>query len=327
MYKDNDFLYESIYQLENLIKRNIEVNSTRPEYDAVLSFFEEQFVVCLKADIRNSNFGMILGAVNELRSNTSKPVVVVAKYISKSIMNEFRERNINYIDVSGNAFISYRSIFVFIDGQKRKTTEKKNQSRAFQETGIKIIFYLLNNQDFLMKSYREIAEETGVSIGSVSNVMKELEELNFIVKTQTKRVLKNKKELLEKWMFSYNDVLRPRIFRKRMKFIGNESNGFRINNNNREVCLSGETAASILTNNLRPEKHIIYTQLPLSELSKEYKMIPDEHGNIDVYQKFWNINSFNSSQLAPKLLVYTDLMNSGFGRNIEIAQMIGLDGI
>ena len=49
-------------------------------------------------------------------------------------------------------------------------------------------------------------------------MLKELEELNFILLTEEKRILKNKKELLERWVIAYHDVLRPRLVKKRMRF-------------------------------------------------------------------------------------------------------------
>jgi len=85
-------------------------------------------------------------------------------------------------------------LFARLEELKAKT----NQTKAFQEVGIKIIFNLLNNPENLQLSYRELAELADVSIGSVSNVIEELEQQTYILKTNTKRILKNKEKLLER---------------------------------------------------------------------------------------------------------------------------------
>src|SRR5699024_10061708 len=115
----------------------------------------------------------------------------------KKARQELKERGINYIDVTGNAFLKHKDLAIFVEGQKNTKKDHTNQSRAFQETGLKIIFHLLNKHENLQDSYRRIAEQADVSIGSVSNVMAELETLNYLLKTNDKRVLKNKTELLE----------------------------------------------------------------------------------------------------------------------------------
>lgn len=81
-----------------------------------------------------------------------------------------------------------------------------------------MLFQLLSDPDSLQLSYRELAELANISIGSVSNIMTELEDEHFILRTKTKRVLKNKPDLLERWIIAYHDVLRPRLLKKQMRF-------------------------------------------------------------------------------------------------------------
>src|SRR5690606_28172944 len=138
-----------------------------------------------------------------------KPIILIAQYISKEAANQLKEREFNYIDIAGNAFVKKGDLVIYIEGQKRRTATLTNQSRAFQEAGVKIIFHLLSEPENLQDSYRTIAEKVGVSLGSVSNVMAELEELNYLIKTKDKRVLKNKEELLERWLVEFNTVLKP----------------------------------------------------------------------------------------------------------------------
>jgi hypothetical protein len=325
MYRNNDFIYEATSKLEQLINIPIEIDSSRQNYDALLRINNQQFIVEAKSAVRTSNQGLVMSQLEEMKQNSNRPIILIAEYISKKATEELKERGFNYIDIAGNAFIKYNDLVVFIEGQKKAKKEKTNQSRAFQEAGLKILFHLLYKPEHLQDSYRKIAEKADVSIGSVSNVMAELEELNFLLKTNDKRVLKNTNELLERWIVEFNAVLRPRIVRKRMRFM--DSDGQRnwkqldTQSSDGVILWGGEPGGALLTNNLRPEQFVIFTDLELSGLAKKFRLVPGENGEIEVLQKFWK-NDLGNNKIAPALLIYADLINSGFGRNIETAKQI-----
>lgn len=325
MYRNNDFIYEATSKLEQLINIPIEIDSSRQNYDALLRIKNLQFIVEAKSAVRTSNQGLVMSQLEEMKQNSNRPIILIAEYISKKATEELKERGFNYIDIAGNAFIKFNDLVVFIEGQKKAKKEKTNQSRAFQEAGLKILFHLLYKPEHLQDSYRKIAEKADVSIGSVSNVMAELEELNFLLKTNDKRVLKNTNELLERWIVEFNAVLRPRIVRKRMRFV--DPDGQRnwkqldTQSNDGVILWGGEPGGALLTNNLRPEQFVIFTDLELSGLAKQFRLVPGENGEIEVLQKFWK-NDLGNDKIAPALLIYADLINSGFGRNIETAKQI-----
>ena len=325
MYRNNDFIYEATSKLEELINVPIQVDSNRANYDALLTLNQTQFVVESKSAVRTSNQGFILSQLEEMKNNSNKPIILIAEYISKKATQELKERGINYIDVAGNAFIKYKDLAIFVKGQKNTKKDKTNQSRAFQETGLKIIFHLLNKPENLQDSYRRIAEQADVSVGSVSNVMAELEALNYLLKTNDKRVLKNKTELVERWVVDYNGTLKPRILRKRMRFIDQDQfknwHNIDLQSENGSILWGGEPGGALLTESLRPEQFTVFTDLDLSYVANKLRLVPSEDGTVEVLQKFWK-NNVNNNQVAPALLVYADLINSGYGRNIETAKKI-----
>ena len=321
MYKNNDFIYEAAARLEALAGVIADVDSGRKEYDALLNINEIQFLVEAKSQIRNSNKGMIIEQVLQIKNNSSRPLIVIAKYISQSAAEELKEKGINYIDSAGNAFIKEGNFFLYVSGQKSNSSSNTNKSRAFQEAGIKVLFNVLAHPENLQLSYRELAAITGISIGSVSNIMKELEELNFVLKTSTKRILKNKQDLLERWLIAYADTLKPRLLKKRMRLRNENWKDLPMDDLN-YVCLwGGEPAAAIKTGHLSPEKFSIYTNASWQELIPKLDLVPDEAGNVEVNQVFWQEKD-KGDNIVPALLIYADLVTSGYGRNIEIANEI-----
>lgn len=325
MRKDTDFIYEAITKVEELSGIPIDFDSTRPNYDGLVRIEDQEFLVEAKSAVRNSNLGMIISQIEQIEQSSRRPILLVSKYIAKSAIHEFKKRKINFIDTAGNALIRQGSVFILIEGQKVRSKEKTNQSRAFQEAGLKIIFTLLSAPQNLQLSYRGIAESADVSIGSLSNVMRELEDLNYILRTNNRKILKNQEDLLERWVIAYNDVLRPRIVRKRMRFIHPEKSKSWEEITDQElsnpIFWGGEPGAALLGSHLRPEKFTIYTNNELPELAKALKLVPDQEGNVEILKQFWTSKE-NPKHTAPPLLVYTDLVNSGSGRNVEIAKQI-----
>lgn len=325
MYPNNDIIYEATSKLEQLINIPIEINNKEQNYDALLTIKGQQFIVETKSTIRTSNQGLLLSQLEQLKQQSNRPIIVIADFISKNATKALKESGINYIDTAGNAFIKHNDLVLFIEGQKQVKKEKTNQSRAFQEAGLKVIFHLLSKPELLQDPYRTIANNASVSLGAVSQIMTELEDLNYLLKTKDKRILKNQKELLERWIVEYNAIIKPRIVRKRMRFITDADlrnwRTIKTHANHGVILWGGEPGGALLTDNLRPENFTVFTDCELVEVARTLRLVPDEKGEVEVLQKFWNTD-FDTTNVAPALLIYADLINSGLGRNIETANQI-----
>lgn len=328
MFKDREIIHEALFRLEQLTDTKSEIISQSDKMDALLIIANKKMVAEVKSEVRASNKGMVLSKINELKNNSQVPVLLIANYIASDIAAEFQNKNINYIDTAGNTFLKVDELFIFISGQKKQKTLKINQSRAFQEAGIKLIFSLLKDPENLQLSYRELAKITRIAIGSISSILNELTELSFILKTSDKkRTLKNTQDLLNRWIIAYNDILRPRLLKKRMRFSEKlntkkwRSLLFKTNN---EVNLwGGEPGASIITNQLKPSYFTIYTTGSWQNIAKELKLIPDEQGEIEILGVFWDTSDCDTQNITvPVLLIYADLISSGYERNIQIANEI-----
>lgn len=326
MYPNNDLIYDASIVLEQITGLKVTVESRRKEYFGIIDINGYDFTIEAKNELRKENKGFLLTRLEKLSTLTKRPTLVIGKYIALDVAKEMKENGINYLDVAGNCYIKNKELIIYIAGQKTQRKEKTNQTKAFQEAGIKIIFNLLSNPENLQLSYRELAELADVSIGSVSNVMKELEDLNFILKTKLKRVLKNKPTLLERWVVAYQDVLRPRLVKKQMRFIKPDAvqnwKNLYLDNEEGITLWGAEPAAAILTNHLVPEEFSIYTTQSWQNIGQDMGLVPDINGKVEVLQVFWKHSQMDNKQTTPPLLVYADLIGSGYSRNIETAQII-----
>lgn len=273
----------------------------------------------IKQEIRNHQLPKLLNF-----TLPQKPVIIIANNIFPKIKEELRQHNIAYLEANGNVFIKENGVFLWVETQKKYQPENKKVNRAFTKTGLKVVFQCLLDEQFVNKTYREIAEIANVGLGNVNYIMNGLKEMNYLIKlNHDEYKLLNRKELLDKWLVAYNEKLRPTLKIGTFRFVNIDDfiNWKNIKLNTEKTCWGAEPAGDILTDYLRPEKMVLYTNESRNEIIKNYKLIPDIKGNVEVYTKFWNCPEV-TMQIAPPLLVYTDLMNENDKRCRETALKI-----
>lgn len=322
--KTKDALLEEIKDklLENT-GITITYSDSRRESNSIARIKEERFIVDVKPEITQGNKGIMLQQLKDASREENLPVLLITKYIPSAIAKSFVEEGINYIDAAGNCNIQHNSILLIVEGKKTERLPRTNQPRAFQEAGIKLIYCLLVNPDNINKSLRELSELSQISLGSVSTIIQELVDSKFLLKTKNKKVLKNKIDLLKRWVIAYNDVLRPKLVVKRMNFMNKSEysnwSSLDLSSVSEKTLWGGECAAGSMTKNLTPANFTIYTDATWQSLGKLLKLIPDENGKIEILRLFYAAEEGNT--VSP-LLTYADLMGSGDSRNIETAEII-----
>lgn len=325
-YRESDIIYEAIASLEEYAGLKISVETNRRDYDAILEIRGERFYVEAKINARKSNIGIIL---SQLKSQgIKKNWLLITDYLARDVAEILQNEHLNYLDTAGNANIKTDNLFILVQGKKKEKKEKKNQSRAFQEVGLKLLLLLISDEQSLQLSYRALAEKTDISLGSVSNIFQELEESGFILKTKQRRILKNLDVLIERWVIAYNEILKPRLLRKKYSTKRDDIEFFHEFSKDQEIYWGGEPAAKVLTKSLRPAIYTIYYNGELPKMSVGLKLIPDNNGNIEVYNMFWTADlKLKYPNTAPPLVVYADLMGTNSSRNAEAAKIILDNGL
>jgi hypothetical protein len=243
--------------------------------------------------------------------------LLLANRIFPKIKEELRQKDIPYIEANGNIFLKKGELFLYVDTQKILDIDKNKGNRAFTKTGLKVLFYLLQHKEAISLTQRELAEKADVALGNIPQVLKGLKETGFLIPVNRKTYLwENRSTLLERWIAEYATVLRPKLKKDRYTMKGPWQ---AISFDNKKTLWGGEPAADILTNHLRPEKFLIYTQEKRMELIRNYRLIPDPNGEIEVLEMFWKQEN---DKTAPPILVYADLMLEGGKRNKETAEKI-----
>lgn len=327
MFKNIDYAYDAIGVLETNTGFKVDIDSQHDIYDMIIKINQQTFYVITQKHAKNFNYGVLSAKVKKM--DKSDNTILIADYLPPKTAKQLKENKINYLDASGNAFINSGELFIYIKGERPLTKASTNETRVFQEAGLKLLLVLISQPDTLQYSYRELSEYAQVSIGSISHIFNELEENNYLLRTKSKRTLKNIESLIEQWTIHYSNILKPRFFRRSFKtnLIKREFENL-LNSADLNFDLGGEYAAEKISNHLMSNNFTLYSNEETVRIVKALKLIPSEEGNINLYAKFWSEQlSLKYNGLVPPLVIYAELMNSGLERNIEAANIILTNGL
>jgi hypothetical protein len=124
-------------------------------------------------------------------------------------------------------------------------------------------------------------------------------------------------------MVAYEERLKPALKTGTFRFLKEEdfTNWKKLPTRKGKTFLGGEPAGDLFTNFLRPVELTLYTTETRNELIKNYRLVPDEKGNVKVYKKFWQQDEVKDN-VVPPLLIYADLVNTNDRRCMETAPKI-----
>ncbi len=281
---------------------------------------DRQFVVELKPRLTPAMLGV---AVHQLERFPQKGLIVT-DYVNPKMAERLKAMAMPFLDVAGNAYLNEPPVYVYIKGNKSvEKPHRKPPTRAFQTTGLKVLFALLCHPGLENAPYRDIAKAAGVALGAVGWVITDLKELGFLVDMGKRgRLLANKEKLIERWVTVYPEQLRPKLVIGRYQAA--DRNWWKqARLHDFQACWGGEVAAAKLTKYLKPEQVTIYTKGKPGELLLANKLKKAPDGDVEVLDAFWqNGYDWPYPELVPPLLIYADLLATGDARNIETARMI-----
>lgn len=322
--KEAEVLHNALQNLERVVPIKWNWNPTNGTQDLGIDGNLEvhlndktiKFNVEVKKDVKNHQMLNIYEFNRKFQN-----FLLVSEKLFPRVREELRTNKINYIEGNGNIYLNHEDAFIYIDTNKTVRERKKSGNRAFTKTGLKVVFHFLLNPELINQTQREIAETADVALGNIPQILNSLLENQFILRLEkNKYVINDYEDLLNKWIAAYSQTLKPSIFRQRLRFQNENQEWQSLQLDNEKTVWGGEPAGDILTNHLRPEKFMLYTKETTKDLLINYKLTPDVEGTVWVYDLFWAHDG--NSKIAPKVLVYADLMSSGDKRSKETAKII-----
>lgn len=271
-----------------------------------------------RAEVKRGLRPATLGAVHHQLKALENPLLV-ADHVTPPLAETLRAQGIEFIDAAGNAYLNRPPLLVFVTGQRPMLRRAPGETgRAFQATGLQVLFALLARPELAARPYREIAVAAGVAHGTVGWVMPELPRLGHLAPVAGRRRLINGVRLLDRWVEAYARTLQPRLLLGRFRGdLGalQERTAWPAG-----LLVGGELAAARLTRHLRPGTATFYVEAIEPRTVLDLVLRADAEGNVEFRRRFWNLPG--EEGLAPTLLVYADLLANGDPRCLEAAQLL-----
>jgi len=246
--------------------------------------------------------------------------MLVAPFISRQMAEHCRKLHLSFLDTAGNAYLEAPGLYVYITGQPRPKDAGESKFRAVGAAGLQVGFALLSRPELVHAPYREIAQDAGAALGTITHVMRDLEARGFLAGGRRRRML-DPRRLLEEWVTHYPIALRPKLHPRR--FEASREQLAQADLKRLGACWSGELAAQRLTQFLKPAGFTIYTHKAVNRLVAALRLRANPTGNLEVLDAFWNFKPDPEyPDLVPPVLAYADLLATRDGRNIEAANLI-----
>jgi hypothetical protein len=285
------------------------------------------YVVELKRQLRPASLGAALHQLDMQAAIHGRPGLLVADYMTPEMAETLREQGREFLDAVGNAHIKQANTLVWVTGRKPLAKEaNQTVGRAFQPTGLQVLFALLCHPEWVNVPYRELAGYAGVAHGTVGWVMPDLQKQGFVQdlngKRGTRRLYEGER-LLALWADAYARQLRPRTLINR--YYVPTLDGWQ-DWPLAKAQWGSEPAAALLTRYLKPGELTIYADKLPGLLAAKHKFIKEaDTGHkavVDVRRRFWHFPEDTSERCVPPVLVYADLLATGDARCIETAKRL-----
>lgn len=270
-----------------------------------------------------------------LRRDSAAGLLLVAKHVGDRPADMLRSADVHFMDTDGNVFLSGDGIHVLVTGRRISRAAAKTGSasvdRAFHPSGLCLLFHLLTDTALdsgkpgvalVDKTYREISAATGISHSTVGWVMADLIRQKYVIQVSPgHRMLADRFRILERWVQGYIGRLRPGLVVERYRpahahwWQSAELT---------DGLWSGETAAALLTQSLKPQTATVFGAAPSHDFVLKHSLQKDSDGTVEFLKPFWRTPQApaGGDPCAHPLLVYADLLSIDDDRTREVAQII-----
>jgi len=180
-------------------------NHERPRLDLAVSVGGYRFVV----EYKSSNLlATVAKGIEQLSNYTpmrqDEIRVLAVPFMGEVASRKCEEAGISWLDLSGNADISGPGLRIHVRGEKNRFVSPGRRENPFAPKSSRIARHLLYRLDHAF-TQRELADETGLSEGLVSRIVKTLETQQLLKRDDQGRLTVGKPALLlEAWMQGYD---------------------------------------------------------------------------------------------------------------------------
>lgn len=286
------------------------------------------YLVEVKRAVTASTVGGVIAQLRDRAAQTGWPTLLITDYLTPPVADALREREQQFADTAGNAYVKGPELYVYVAGRRPKARAVVARGGGtLTANGLKVLFALLCDKTLAATPQRTLAAAANVALGAIPAVLKDLQEAGHVLTLRQKRGFRGTKRLLDEWAQGYARRLRPKTLQA--TYATERFDAWRDwPLDPEQVRWGAEPAAALLTDYLRPGVLTVYTERLPPRMLVEQRLKKEEHPvgqrYLEVRRPFWGALQIELPRpdVVPPVLVYADLLATGDGRCIETAQML-----
>lgn len=307
------------------------INQTRSDFQILLQVNNDKKII----NVELKSLGTpkrIREAVNQLliiqNDHPDSYGIVIAPFISKRSSEICQKTGIGYIDLSGNFWVAFDTIYLSRVNMPNKYPIETNLSSLYAPKTERVLRVLLT---FPYENWKtmDLAEEANISPGMITHIRRRLEEEEWVIKQKVGFFLSQPEALLEDWVNHYNFRVNKTYDFYTMEPLSEiEARIHTICTKVKiEDAVTGFSAANRLAPMVKGQKSMIYINEDISTIAKQAGLkAVDTGANITLIEPydagiFWNSKSIQDICITTPIQIYLDLKQLP-GRGEEAADFL-----
>lgn len=254
--------------------------------------------------------------------------IAAVPYVTEAGIRICKERNIGCIDLAGNCYIAFDTVYIERIGLKNPSPVRRSVKSLFSPKSSRIIRVMFSDATRKWK-VQEIAEKSNVSLGLVSNVKSKLIEEGYAVGDRKSVRLKMPDILLDEWVKNYS--YRKNEFQSYYSLdepdvIENKIIDY-CTEHNIQYALGLFSGASYIAPYVRINKSFVYISGDIASITNKFNLKPVESGaNVMLllpydYGILLDTQIKDGKVITSNIQLYLDLKTYK-GRGAEAAQFL-----
>jgi hypothetical protein len=312
-------------------------------FDAVITLKKAdekiRYLVEAKPHLRHQDVGIVIIQLNHLQMALPHPqprdrILLLAPHVRRQQAVALEEAGIDYLDLAGNVHLNAPGLFVHVEG--RLPTKELPAPGRPQKGWIKTVMAILVRPQLVDATYRVIADEAGVALGTVGTCMKDLERRGLMLDRKAGRTIPDRRGLVALWVQAYVDVLRPKLKERRfqVRAANKEEIWARLQaafaQHGTKWALTGADAANRRAHFFRAEETEIYANIRVLDTREFLQAVQAQpairNGNLLAIEipgpLAMPTRPDENIPATPDLLAYAELRYRGTGQAMEAAEML-----
>jgi hypothetical protein len=338
-HKHTDASIESIRKLPGLqVQKDLDARFGQATIEGTLEISSHvgtsTYAFKTRRTVTTTTLPAVIAHLDVIREKTRLPPLLLTPYVTRTVGERLMAEGVEFADAVGNVYLNGEAAFVAIMGNKADSAES---STELTFASLVVVFALLSEKKLRRATYREISRTTSISLGKISQTIKQLEAAGYLVRVGDGTLqTPDFRMLLQRWEIGYLEVVRPRLSVTHWKMPPNTTPEALMADLDQfgDCIVGGELAADKYTGRLRPSSLTIHVpaggirkvaaglRLSPREAHFDVTMMDRLAPPLDQHRPRTLSSDDDHLRLANPILTRAELLASGDDRLREVANRL-----